>query len=871
MFPLDKILYEKEFKGMDIVICGHSLGGAIASIVAIKASIVLKLLLQKRSVTCITFGAPLIGDRDLQKFVAEQMSPNIHNFVYINDPVPKIIGYTQSVSPMLQDIKTRLIAFKHSMLSLEDKSSVGGILNRLLSMKNYYSSVSQAIDSAMPIIEMAVNVARLVYPELSEVKDFQESFSLIVDSSTGVKYNRNFYVPVGNFHFLFENFNDNNFFSCESSKELERYMQVKYQQKIKDISLNAHCLSCYTDLFRKNGNLPFGKYSGHFQEPSTVNGKVEFVGRNIQFKHLFRPSIDSVELIQNKNVLKLSFTGKNIDNVVLELCRFNFDIPFAKNIEEVKIRKTSIAEHIGRLIIEEVNDRKIEILDQEKLILLVTQFGQCEKVLRSENLRNIVVENTRQIAENDSISLVVRRAIQRGMALKKLKSETDCTSPEQIEIIDEIVQLGTVAIGEEEMKKIEVEIFTDYVKQIDYVFSHEKSYRNVIDFCLKIEEYIRSPLHLEAEWTSLRKIGVGFSVIAGAAIAGFIAGPGVALIGLAGATSNGLVSLGAGALASGAIETFLFKDQLTDGNYKNTLNFIVQELFEAQQESLSATEKAEINDLRDQENIFSMEKALIRLAPKNKLDFFRDSTMGKYTKKSLEEVIKRITAIQSIHSIREIFSQQYFIGVVGLQDAGKTTLIKKIWNVGDKSGYFSHTDVPKLYQITRKLLVVDFPGSNSLDYYSRTFSICGAMNNMVIVVIPFSGDISETYSQEIAKVFGVMKGSDSTRVILCINKCGLYLSQLREELILQKNPADYLKKRFINKLNNQYERNKQPICLRSTDIFFTDWELESHQESMHFGIIGVEEIKVIIKDFLVDNNIYNESEVNELQKCVSYV
>ena len=64
--------------------------------------------------------------------------------------------------------------------------------------------------------------------------------------------------------------------------------------------------------------------------------------------------------------------------------------------------------------------------------------------------------------------------------------------------------------------------------------------------------------------------------------------------------------------------------------------------------------------------------------------------------------------------------------------------------------------------------MVDFPGSNSLDYHSKTFSICGAMNNMVIVVVPFSGDVSEIHSQEIAKVFGVMKGSDSTRVILCM-------------------------------------------------------------------------------------------------------
>jgi hypothetical protein len=34
-----------------------------------------------------------------------------------------------------------------------------------------------------------------------------------------------------------------------------------------------------------------------------------------------------------------------------------------------------------------------------------------------------------------------------------------------------------------------------------------------------------------------------------------------------------------------------------------------------------------------------------------------------------------------------------------------------------------------------------FSGSNSLDNHAKTFSICGAMNNMIILVIPFTGDV----------------------------------------------------------------------------------------------------------------------------------
>jgi hypothetical protein len=66
--------------------------------------------------------------------------------------------------------------------------------------------------------------------------------------------------------------------------------------------------------------------------------------------------------------------------------------------------------------------------------------------------------------------------------------------------------------------------------------------------------------------------------------------------------------------------------------------------------------------------------------------------------------------------------------------------------------------------MNQKVYVADFPGSNSLDYHAKTFSICGAMNNLIILVISFSGDINQIISQEITKVFTARHGSDSTQV-----------------------------------------------------------------------------------------------------------
>ena len=115
-----------------------------------------------------------------------------------------------------------------------------------------------------------------------------------------------------------------------------------------------------------------------------------------------------------------------------------------------------------------------------------------------------------------------------------------------------------------------------------------------------------------------------------------------------------------------------------------------------------------------------------------------------------------------------------------------------MWGLHGKTGLFAHTDVPVMHRITSKVTinsinifeilvilpppkknsvaafkylpntlliqvnVIDFPGSNSLDYHAKTFSICGAMNNLIIVILPFTGDVSALVSEEVAKVFQVI-------------------------------------------------------------------------------------------------------------------
>ena len=250
MFPLNRILDENEFKGMDIVVCGHSLGGAIASVVAVKF-IGLKHFLQKGAVKCITFGAPLIGDEDLQHFISDQMSSHFHHFVCIKDPVPQLLRYTQSVKPKLQYIDNRLSTVKHTMQFLEDTSSAASTLKNLLAMKDSYINVIKTINQVMPTIRAAVNIASLVCPNILAVTQFQKIFTSIKDVMTAIKDDKDVYTPFGNFHFLDENLDTTCFFSCDKLKELEKYMEVSYQQNANRVNQYAHALSNYTQLFQE--------------------------------------------------------------------------------------------------------------------------------------------------------------------------------------------------------------------------------------------------------------------------------------------------------------------------------------------------------------------------------------------------------------------------------------------------------------------------------------------------------------------------------------------------------------------------------------------------------------------------------------------
>jgi predicted lipase len=68
----------------NIVICGHSLGGALATICAFD----LYDNIYNNNITCVTFGSPRVGDKNFVRLY-NKYNINTHRIVISGDPVPK--------------------------------------------------------------------------------------------------------------------------------------------------------------------------------------------------------------------------------------------------------------------------------------------------------------------------------------------------------------------------------------------------------------------------------------------------------------------------------------------------------------------------------------------------------------------------------------------------------------------------------------------------------------------------------------------------------------------------------------------------------------------------------------------------------------
>ena len=768
MFPLVKILTNKKLIKKTLIVCGHSLGGAISSIVTTD------ILNEKerreetsgqfvKDVINITFGSPLFGDEEVRKFLEEKkFSEKMFHFVANQDPVPSLLSLAQSVSAIRYQIDNQIRGLVGTVQTLGGQSFLEEKKNSLIQKKdNYITFLSQV----GPFISPALEIAAIVSPSKAiTAKLFVDGLNMILNSADDSKSQeiKRVYIPIGNFFFLNEDKKITKVLQTFEFNDVISALDILKDVNIQE-SLESHKLRNYRSICCDNECYNIDKYPPVmevFIPDSEGAGMMITEQRTVDIWNDFRPQIKTVELASVTGpevmILRLALEGENISEICLPFCCFDFGLPFGID-ELAKIKKIPLGNVLEKIVIEQpVRLSDLSISDHGANIHIATKFGGCDFVLPRQNVRNIKLQSISQISKHESISLVIKKSVQRGMALAQLKEQTAVTEP----IVTEILNLSEKSLPRKDHTKL-LSTFMDSTKKIQFILSNKDEYEKISELCSKIEDFMRSPIEINAEKSWLQVLGIGALTVVGGGAVTYLAGPGLLLIGAVEAVNvGGAVAAGvAGSAGSGYVANRFFTEAMADRNYVQVLKWITAELFRVcsvNMKSVNPKKLQEVSDLRNDDSIYSNEKALLLMFDKEKgIENFNGSGIEKSTEQSKCDLLKRIDCIEIVHKIRNILATQCFIGLVGLQDSGKTTLLNKIWGFHGSTGLFTHTDVPVLHQISSKVHIIDFPGSNSLDYHAKTFSICGAMNNMIIVLVPFSGDISDIVSNEVAKVFEV--------------------------------------------------------------------------------------------------------------------
>ena len=194
-------------------------------------------------------------------------------------------------------------------------------------------------------------------------------------------------------------------------------------------------------------------------------------------------------------------------------------------------------------------------------------------------------------------------------------------------------------------------------------------------------------------------------MLAGASSAGFVAaGEVVAGAAVAGAADEKVAKAIVVGVASAAIavseSTFdSFQNKtLKKANYLAILDYLIEQL-------KSRTERSVVESLESlltSEKVYKKEKALLMMFSDDCEDLhdnFKGCQLEECIPESKDLLVQRILSVKQVHKIRDILANQCFIGIVGPQNAGKSSLIKYIWSCDVVVGQLKHTTETAAFQV----------------------------------------------------------------------------------------------------------------------------------------------------------------------------
>jgi hypothetical protein len=255
--------------------------------------------------------------------------------------------------------------------------------------------------------------------------------------------------------------------------------------------------------------------------------------------------------------------------------------------------------------------------------------------------------------------------------------------------------------------------------------------------------------------------------------------------------------------------------------------------------------------------------------------------------KSQEVLTLFSNTISLMQELRVAYASQFFIGVCGPQNSGKSTFINT-FGFQAKVGMVEHTTEARVYQLPRSknVILIDFPGSTSISNHTDIFLTSGHIPNIYVFVSSYNGTPDTTLIHNIlyACTMKILAGK-YCEVVFCLNKA---YAAVKERFDEDKSPLNFenqkrkdtaaIQRYIMDNLDevrteqtdenttnlNSVQINKKIFtpdydeilqCLNELKIFYTDWKDFGQENAIKAGIVGPDFIKAQLKSFAKTQNL----------------
>lgn len=222
------------------------------------------------------------------------------------------------------------------------------------------------------------------------------------------------------------------------------------------------------------------------------------------------------------------------------------------------------------------------------------------------------------------------------------------------------------------------------------------------------------------------------------------------------------------------------------------------------------------------------------------------SYLNDATLESKKNFLKRMDIVaKTVGLYNKKVKNMEFLGLVGEEDSGKSTFIKKaIKSVGavqhsgmPQTGMDSHTKKVKPYKLQDQFYLVDFPGSNGVEEYADAWVQFTTLPSSCILLLQFKGDIKLEQVQTYKKM---QKDLDS-KIAVVFNKVDLLYAPKSEKVYTAKYFEDHR------------EKSAEKLGCAEKDVFYVCLKPDPKErlaKLQKVGVLGFEELAYQLGEWL---------------------